>query len=971
MSPEPVFRGIKVPPHAISTDTQYIVVPVQTQAMGYAPPFRAAVSAQLETALKSNGLNTTRQTDLIDSNGPFVRRFDEDTLQALLKQHKQQKLIMLYVGQDRANSFVTLVVRGPDASTRAHQTLELSKDPQQALELFSKALPALLKEAGLTKIDTTANAAAPDTNCTDKNWDFSLATPTQNGLQQACHALALGTLLPVYDGTKSQFPTNGNLISPVKQAWLAKAYAQAAQLPFGSSTAQAIRDLALFQLGLSNNSELSPMLISSMDPVVSQVTKLLFASGSQSKSQVKNSAEFVANYAKSLQKLPALTQSLMVERLNVEDPFKPIDFCAIAGHFPGITTPNACPAPAVQSQPAQAKTYTGPEVALYQDWRLASYYKEIARYAINLSAPEQALKLFARLPEDVVNHPYLQQVKYVAQASVKFTGSTGDFLSYSQAMVKPFLQATVNLQSYDIWLAAYSLSEHSGIGGSQQINGDKQIQDATVKEAQLLKILKADQFLTPSVPTPQQNMMAAAIQAAPKTGARKQELFPLSFHLFKTQSDEQLRSKIAADAGDMNARAALAFRHLKEGKPLQEAISIINAYPKSAQINDRLKESHDWATPAHYFFFSGEADAAKQFYQRSLAMGTGSSSEFHAQTRLKLMDRRLGEAMQSSIQALARYNSDFTRRDLASFLFMENQADMGWKVTRPRAATSETFQLWVATYVAQRMEGKNLNQINDWLKTEKYDSVQVDFQNVNDLYLLMHAVTDRVPGDDDIKLLLEPLAPNKYKNKTFAVSARLAKSALEQSGTKEAYEFAIANLTPDDGNKRGQFVLPFFAWVAWQATDGKDANLDTVRNADLHESFDHVLAKSMIFALEGKSRESLQYLKAARYALSESGKPEMTERAIPASYQYAVAAYLMFKKTGNDAYRTEALQFLRAYELVFPYYGWVYSMQVALEKDKKKQQALACKAKVLDPGSYFLSLGNLDLNKLSCKTVLW
>ena len=959
MTPDEKFRTIKIPENAITESTKYIVLPVQTQALGFAPSFRAAVGAQLDEALSLGGIHTVQQTDLADINGPFVRSFDEATLQALLKQYQQQKLIMLYLGQDKGQNFVTLVIRSQNESIKAHKSLELPQDPEQALDIIKKSLPALLKEAGLKEAGEPPAASNDGSICAESNWDFSLPASGKDRLQQACHALAVGTLLPAYDHVKASILDYGRLMSPLKRAWLARAYAKADMGPSSPPVAQVIRTLALQQLGLSltGSYEISPMLLSSTDPIVSQVAKLLArANGKPSDTH-------------GLEKLPALTRLLMNERLNIEDPSKPVKFCDIAAYFSGLPTPESCPSSKTQN--GQAKALSSAELALYQDWRLLSHYKNAARYVRFLGLPEQGLMLLAQSPEDIAGHPYLQQIKHTAQQSMKFTGNAGDFLVHKQALLKPYLQMIVNLQRYDSWLATSSLSDHYIGNGSQNIDNDRQIQEARSKEAQLIKILKADRFLTPSVPTPQQAAMMAAIQAAPKADATKQGLFPLRFHLFKTPSEEQLLSKLKEYPSDMGARVDLAFRHLKEGKTLQDALKIINAHPKNTVINDRVKESHDWAAPAHGFFFSGELEAAKQFYQRSLAMGTGSSSEFHAQTRLKLIDSRLGEAMQSSIQALARYNSDFTRRDLASFLFMEGQAEMGWQVIQPRAATAETFQLWVAAYVAQRMEGKSLDQINDWLKSQKYDSVQIDLQDVNDLYVHMHAVTDRVPSNDDIKLLLKPSAPNKYRNKTFAVSAQLIKSALEQSGTKEAYEFAIANLAPYDANKRNQFVLPFFAWVAWQASDGKDANLDTVRNADLHESFDHVLAKSMIFALEGKSRESLQYLKAARYGLSESGKSEMRERGIPPSYQYATAAYLMFKKTGNDAYRTEALQFLRSYELVFPYYGWVYSMQAAMEKDKKRQQTLACKAKALDPGSYFLSLSNLDLNKLSCKTALW
>src|SRR5882762_7014611 len=61
----------------------------------------------------------------------------------------------------------------------------------------------------------------------------------------------------------------------------------------------------------------------------------------------------------------------------------------------------------------------------------------------------------------------------------------------------------------------------------------------------------------------------------------------------------------------------------------------------------------------------------------------------------------------------------------------------------------------------------------------------------------------------------------------------------------------------------------------------------------------------------------------------------------------------MHRTTGNEAYREEALEFVRAYQKVFPYWPWTYSLDALLEKDAATRSLAACRARYLDPGVRF------------------
>jgi hypothetical protein len=55
---------------------QFIVLPVQIQAFGFTPPFRALVGAYLDHELAARKIAASRQTDITDAYAPFARRLD-------------------------------------------------------------------------------------------------------------------------------------------------------------------------------------------------------------------------------------------------------------------------------------------------------------------------------------------------------------------------------------------------------------------------------------------------------------------------------------------------------------------------------------------------------------------------------------------------------------------------------------------------------------------------------------------------------------------------------------------------------------------------------------------------------------------------------------------------------------------------------------------------------------------------------
>jgi hypothetical protein len=98
----PGDRESSLPGQAASrlASARFVVLPVQTQAFGFSPQFRAIVGADLDRQLETAGVDASRQTDVASAYGPFVRRLDEARIDEAAGAHPGQNVVVLYLGHD-------------------------------------------------------------------------------------------------------------------------------------------------------------------------------------------------------------------------------------------------------------------------------------------------------------------------------------------------------------------------------------------------------------------------------------------------------------------------------------------------------------------------------------------------------------------------------------------------------------------------------------------------------------------------------------------------------------------------------------------------------------------------------------------------------------------------------------------------------------------------------------------------------
>lgn len=958
----------------------YVVLPVQTQAFGFAAPFRALLGAELDAQLDRLGIAASRQTDVVDAQGPFVRRLDEEAIAGLLSQVPASKAVVLHAGHDGARTlFLTLVVRDAKGQAVAHRSLPLPDDPEEALRGVAAALPELIKTAGLP---LQTRQPQGGTACELAAWSLANLPAEASPMSRACAALAAASLLPDFETSGMPGATQS---TETRLALLAQAHAQAGLARPESTESQAIRKLAWAQLGLSQAPTPGVSgLLASKDPVVSRVARLVLLPVVR-QSPVQSERDGIRRQIESVAKgLPDFTQAAVGARGDFADPFGAIDWCALERSFPGAMPSPACRSAQALKASAPARPASRTEWLVFQEWRLAAAYHALRRLAVMQGLPDRARAFAKSLPADLASHPFVQRLSLGAGVEAPSTGSFEDLLRSTREQTDGTVANMVDLQRGDSWVWGYSLSEHV-LSSNTNVSMDPKVQDDQADDSRLLGVLRYDRFTIGFQPPyrwqagdsafflrPERQLMHFALMdlrlvqaartapAAPVAGQAPAvpwvppPLFGTGKPWQPARTPDELARDLAQNPSEMETRVELALARLKRGGPMADALKLIDAQPINQRADERIGESHRWAWPAHAFFFAAEPEAALRYYEKVAAIGTGSQSDLHARGRIPLLRGRLPEAFEAIQARQRRYDSDYARRDVAGLLFMQRRPDAAWSLLLPRAALSESMQLWDGIMVGHRQSGLEPGQAVEWLKSRQLQKAQVQYKDVRSYYPHQLAVIDRVPTEADVAMLKKPADGQDYVDPLWAMSALLIRTSIN-GGDEDAVRKQVLAALKDSSPDHVRFMLPSYAWVAWKATQGKDDLLSGVRKTEIDGDFDGLLAKSMVLALEGRTDESLKYLVAARFTLAELGLGEpLLNRVVPATYQFALAGTLMHQHTGQDAYRREMLRFARAYQKVFPFLAWPHALEALMEKAERPRFEAACRAWLLDPKSHFL-----------------
>jgi hypothetical protein len=433
-----------------------------------------------------------------------------------------------------------------------------------------------------------------------------------------------------------------------------------------------------------------------------------------------------------------------------------------------------------------------------------------------------------------------------------------------------------------------------------------------------------------------------------------------------------LEQAFANDRTDMAMRVELALYRMKAGQTLEQARSFIDERAIDLRSDSRIDESNDWAIPAHQFFFAGELEAARYYYELVASFNTGSGSDLQARLRLRLMAPDIPGALKASRAMLRRYEGDFARRDVAGLEFMSNHEDAAWEVLRPRLPQSNEIDFWIGASVGQRIKGLTARQVRDWIVQGDYGHARAHGVDIATGYLSRFILDDRLPTDDDLALTAETGRQRGSTDGPQFAAVKLKQMAfaehVDEASLREVREM-ISGLKMD---RRGT-LKPLYAWVTWQASGGRDPTLAALKSASVGGDLDSMLAKAILLGLDGNPSQATAYLRAARIELGEHSNGRLNGELRSPPYSVALTSYLLYSRTKDVVYRDEALTVAHAYERIFPFLAWPYALDALLSGDSPARHVVACRARFLDRNSLFLRLSGQapDLKSAVCRQALW
>ncbi len=978
---DPQFRPLHLHRSGRSGDPAFIVLPVQTQAYGFSPTFRALLGARLDQELRRRHVDASTQTDIVDWRGPFVRRSDDATVAALAAEHPGSTLLTLYLGHDAdGHAFLSLSRAKGGQSRIGHRRLDIPQEEIPTLDHFTAALPALLRQLDLGDARPAA-APAPSrgVRCNAADWDLVDLPPGTAPERLACHALIVGSLMPDFMASLSILSQPN---SPDRLAWLARAWVEATALADKSPAMRSAATLASFQLRLDPDVIDPSALTGASDDVVRTLARTLWAhERTQKMSQNSRSTSTLEYVEGATGTLPAFVAALAVERGTFAEPFHQTDLCPIQLALPHLLIPAGCqnkdwPAPP-RTRPASVQ-----EIQLLDAWRLAAAWNDLALEGHMRGSASGIEQVLHDMPPLIAAHPFLHEMRFLVHENERQPREAGAHLAVTRAIIRDYANAFATLQRSDSVFIRHAAREAAALSSEGIDPTVLRLEDdldrlTWVDDLDFHGLLLVRPQLKPDSPALflaagpfVQAQLAASRQASAASGLRSggaSQLDPptpstlISSSTFGLQtwwsmpSWQQLEQGLAKQPDDMNARLGLALLALERGDGIAAARRIIDSRPHQAYAKNPLGETIALAQAGHLFFFAGELQAARDYYARAAANDDGSEACLMARQRVALIDGNFAAAREATQRRLERYDADAAAADEAGYLFMQGKPDTAWQLIQSRVQTSREPALWRIALAGHRIAGDPLAALPRWVEDNKVERVVLEFQLTAISWMHAYAHLDRLPARPD------PSVPHTSPGADLLFISANGLSTLRAAIDGRVDDLPTLTRDMQLAGGAGQTLLPFFAWDVWNATNGKEAVLDEVRKAPLGAGLSRSLAKAMVLAADGRRDAALRALTEARYELGRYGTEySLHDDLRTGPYDFVLATWLMTRKTGEPAYATRGLAVALAYQHVQPYMAWPYAAEALLSKDRSAGALAACRAQRLDAGSMFLRESGLN-----------
>jgi hypothetical protein len=436
------------------------------------------------------------------------------------------------------------------------------------------------------------------------------------------------------------------------------------------------------------------------------------------------------------------------------------------------------------------------------------------------------------------------------------------------------------------------------------------------------------------------------------------------------------RGAIEAESQDFGPYRNLGIIEILNGR-FAEAEKVFWSYPpfRDHRKDDAVALSNYAYDAGSMLYWRGEFERARKLYALAVGYSTGSAAEMSSAERLAMMAGDYYQAVGHAQNRATRYNNDYAYRDFMSWLHAYGYSSDAWVLFDSVLPTQQSTEIWNSAFVGHRINAASDKTIVDWVKgrVDRGDVTNADRKGAR--YLFQALAIDR-PVNPKLVDYIAAL-DNKTQDRNHDAD-RLLPSVREMEIFVRAYHYikqkkykdamatfygVNAMLLPRNSTPNA-FMFPYITYAGIKA--GKISYIDV-----LHKTY----GETSRLGKNDRNWQSQLFYRDIALAFAATAQKDharatdMLERAFRRRphtgsatqftwYQIVEAAEWMYADTGYARFRELALRWARAYQRVFPMYGWAYAVEATLTTDPVARNRAIALAEYLDPQSD--RLGRID-----------
>jgi hypothetical protein len=412
------------------------------------------------------------------------------------------------------------------------------------------------------------------------------------------------------------------------------------------------------------------------------------------------------------------------------------------------------------------------------------------------------------------------------------------------------------------------------------------------------------------------------------------------------------REMLELDPGSWDARWRLAKAYMESGHPVKTQETVL-AYPGFVKPEgENIVGLSNRAFEAGYYLYRrGEPALGEPLFRLANSMRTWSAREIHARELVAIRESNLKQALEHARYQVDRYNDAGAGTRHVLYLFLLGQQEAAWAGFDAFVNRFGNEDIWIAAFVAHRMQGIEGQALEAWLAQSKSRDTRRDYLSgaLRERHAFMLAMLDRPPAEEAVQHVRRAVRANNnspfypalaegyvaFRRGDFAQAARTLRGPHND----------LFNIGLNRGRSYSEW-LPYLVYAYLRIGQGPEAEkILADQLANFGVDADYLMGRALIEGTEGRHEAAVAALKLAFQRL-----PFQETRVLHPGYGLLESSEILLAQSGEDLYRGLIEDFARRVQGIIPY-SWAAAFEAKYAREVDARQLALAAASILDPKS--------------------